>query len=252
MGGVSTATPPSLCHPWHPSTQVILLPGLACDAELWAAQAAALQAQGWRIAVSDIHARHHSIEAMAEALLAEHAGPLVLAGASMGSMVALHAALRAPDRVRGLALVGCSARADSDEVKRLRADAIEHFEQGDVEPFLRLNAPLVLHPRRATDHALVDDYLAMVLRAGADQLVAQNRAVMRRPDLRPRLGTIGCPALLLVGEADRLTPPEHAAEIAAALPLATLHTIEGAGHLPTLETPEQVNALLVGWLDGLR
>lgn len=232
--------------------RVILLPGLACDAHLWAPQARALVSAGWTVAPTDVHARHDTLEAMAKALLAEHDGALVLAGASMGSMVALHAALMAPGRVRGLVLVGCSARADSDEVRRLRADAIKHFEQGDVEPFLRLNAPLVLHPRRAGDPALIEDYLAMVLRAGAEQLVAQNRAVMRRPDLRARLGTIGCPTLLLVGEADSLTPPEHAAEIAALLPQAALHLIEGAGHLPTLETPEQVNALLVGWLAGLR
>lgn len=227
---------------------IVLLPGLACDADLWAPQAAALAAGGWAVRFSDVLTRAPTLEAMASALLAAHEGPLLLAGASMGGMVALHAALQAPARVAGLVLVGSSARADDTATRRLRAEAIGHFEQGDVESFLRANASLVLHPRRIDDRALVERYLAMVLRAGAAQLVAQNRAVMQRPDLRPRLPDVACPALVLVGEADGLTPPEHAAEIAAALPRAELHVIEGAGHLPTLETPEAVTTRLQAWL----
>jgi pimeloyl-ACP methyl ester carboxylesterase len=228
--------------------RAVLLPGLACDASLWAAQASALCEDGWSAEVSDAHGRAGSVEAMAQLVLDEHPGPLLLAGASMGGIVALHAALRAPERVAGLVLVGSSARADSEEVKRLRADAIDHFEHGDVEPFLRVNAPLALHPRRARDAALIERYLAMVLRGGVAPLIAQNRAVMRRPDLRPRLPEIACPALVLVGEADSLTPPEHARELAAGLPQAELDVIEGAGHLPTLETPDAVTTRLRAWL----
>jgi pimeloyl-ACP methyl ester carboxylesterase len=241
IGGMSANASPT-----RPT--LVLLPGLACDASLWAPQAAALDAAGWATAVSDAHERAPTLEAMAQLLLDEHDGPLLLGGASMGGMVALHAALRAPARVAGLVLVGSSARADSEEVKRLRADAIDHFEHGDVEPFLRINAPLALHPRRVTDTALIERYLAMVLRGGVVPLIAQNRAVMQRPDLRPRLREIRCPALVLVGEADGLTPPDHARELAAGLPRAELDVIEGAGHLPTIETPEAVSTRLLAWL----
>lgn len=232
--------------------RLILLPGLACDAHLWAAQAFSLEAAGWHCVTTDVHTREPSLERMAAKLLAEHPGRLVLAGASMGAMVALHAALQAPERVSALVLVGASARADDAELQRLRADAIAHFEHGDVEPFLRANAPLVLHPRHAADPALLDDYLAMVLRAGAAQLVAQNRAVMRRTDLRPRLPTLACPLLLITGETDAVTPPEHAREIAAAVPGAELHLIDGAGHLPTLEAPQRVSQLMLQWLEARR
>jgi pimeloyl-ACP methyl ester carboxylesterase len=231
---------------------VIFIPGLACAAQLWAAQAASLSQAGWSVAHSDVGSREPSLPRMAQALLAEHPGRLVLAGASMGAMVALHAALQAPDRVAALVLVGASARADDADLRQLRADAIEHFEQGDVEPFLRANAMLVLHPRQAADPAMLEAYLAMVLRAGAAQLVAQNRAVMDRPDLRPQLAALRCPVLLMVGETDAVTPPDHAREIAGAVPGATLHVIDGAGHLPTIETPERVNALLRPWLSALR
>lgn len=244
IGGMSAAVRSA------PRPTLVLLPGLACDASLWAPQAQALRAAGWAAVVSDAHDKAPTLEAMAQHVLDTHAGPLLLAGASMGGMVALHAALQAPTRVAGLVLVDSSARADSEEVKRLRADAIDHFEHGDVEPFLRINAPLALHPRRASDAALIERYLAMVLRGGVAPLIAQNRAVMQRPDLRPRLREIGCPALVLVGEADGLTPPEHARELAAGLPRAELQVIEGAGHLPTLETPDAVTTRLQSWLDA--
>lgn len=242
IGGMSAAAR----SPLRPT--LVLLPGLACDASLWAPQAQALRAAGWAAVDSDALEKAPTVEAMAQHVLDVPAGPLLLAGASMGGMVALHAALQAPTRVAGLVLVGGSARADSEEVKRLRADAIDHFEDGDVKPFLRLNAPLALHPRRAGDAALIERYLAMVLRGGVAPLIAQNRAVMQRPDLRPRLREIGCPALVLAGEADGLTPPKHARELAAGLPRAELHLIEGAGHLPTLETPDAVTTRLLSWL----
>jgi pimeloyl-ACP methyl ester carboxylesterase len=225
---------------------LVLLPGLACDAELWHDVLPALAA--WRPVVSDVHARERSLDAMAERLLAEHDGPLVLAGASMGGMVALHAALRAPDRVAGLALLGTTARADTPELLRLRGEAIELFEQGRAEEVLRANVLFAFHPAQQRDAALIERYVRMVLRAGAAQLVAQNRAVMARADLRQRLHAVACPTLVACGEADALTPPEHAAEIAASLPGARLETLRGAGHMLTMEQPAALGALLAGWL----
>jgi pimeloyl-ACP methyl ester carboxylesterase len=51
-----------------------------------------------------------------------------------------------------------------------------------------------------------------------------------------------------VGEGDALTPPELAEEMAALIPGARLARIPAAGHLPPMETPEAVNALLAEWL----
>jgi pimeloyl-ACP methyl ester carboxylesterase len=88
----------------------------------------------------------------------------------------------------------------------------------------------------------------MVRRAGAQALIRQNEAVMARPDLRPRLPAITAPLLALVGEADGLTPPEHAREVVDAVPAARLEIVPGAGHLLSWEQPARVNTLLLGWL----
>jgi pimeloyl-ACP methyl ester carboxylesterase len=227
--------------------KVILLPGLACDAALWREQIAALSVLH-EVVVSDVHTRATSLPDMAALLLAEHAGSLALAGSSMGGMLALHAWRQAPGRVRGLALLGTSARPDTPELIALRSQAIELFAAGRTDEVLRANVPLALHPGHAEHAALVDTYLQMIRRAGDPQLIAQNRAVMARADARPWLPEVRCPTLVVCGQGDLLTPPEHSREIAGAVPGARLELLADCGHLLTLEQPAQVNRLLLAWL----
>ena len=229
---------------------LVLLPGLACDAELWRGPLPTLAAQAW-VHVSDVAAREPTLPAMAARLLAEHAGDLLLAGASMGGMLALEVQRQAPARVKGLALLGTSARADTPELLRLRSGAIALFEQGRMDEVLLANVAFAFHPAHQRDSALVGRYLDMIRRAGPQQLIHQNRAVMARIDSRPLLPAVRCPTLVVCGEADALTPPEHAHEMAAAIPGARLELLAGAGHMLTMEQPGRVAALLAGWLQRL-
>lgn len=228
-----------------PMSTLILIPGLAGDAAMWRAQQSALQP--WRPQVTDVHAREATIPAMAAALLREHAGPLVLCGASMGGMIAMEAARQAPERVAGLALLGTDARADSAEMVAVREAAIELFLQGRAREVIAPNIGMAFHPDNAA--ALGPAYLAFVLAAGADQLVRQNRAVIARPDQRPHLPSLKCPVLVMVGDADLLTPPERSEEIAALVPQAELVIVPRCGHMLTMERPEVVNATLADWLE---
>lgn len=228
-------------------TQLILLPGLACNGAVWRAQLAGLSR--WRPVVSDAHARADTIADMAGLLLREHEGPLVLCGASMGGMVAMAAARQAPERIAGLALLGTDARADSPDMIALRTSAIELFAQGRAREVIEPNIAMAFHPENAA--ALAQDYLAIVLAAGAQQLIRQNRAVIARPDARPALSQLRCPVLVLCGEADLLTPPDRAREIAALVPQAKLEMVPRCGHMLTMEQPEAVTALLAEWLSAV-
>jgi pimeloyl-ACP methyl ester carboxylesterase len=175
----------------------------------------------------------------------------VLAGTSMGGIVALEVFRQAPQRVAALALLGSSARPDTPALVRLRSEAIVLFEQGRVEEVLRANLPFAFHPSRQGDAALVSAYFEMIDRAGAAQLARQNRALMARPDSRPLLPRLRCPLLVACGDADALTPPECAREIAAAVPHARLEILPACGHLLTWEQPQAVNGLLLEWLEGV-
>ena len=232
-------------------TRVILLPGLASDAALWRYQVPALTAAGHTVHVTDAHARADTLSAMARAVLAEHDGPLVLVGTSMGGILALEVFRQAPQRVAALALLGSSARPDTPEMIKLRSAAVREFEQGRVDEILRANVPFAFHPSRQGDAALVTEYFDMVRRAGAVQLIRQNRAIMARPDSRPLLRRLQCPVLVVCGDADALTPPECSREVAAAVSQAELHLLPACGHLLTWEQPEAVNALLLSWLERL-
>lgn len=226
---------------------LILLPGLACDARMWQSQLPMLPA-AFAPQVSDVNMRHERIEDMAAAVLREHEGPLLLAGASMGGMVAMEAARQAPGRVAGLALLGTNARPEAPETYALRASAIELFERGELREVLEPNLVFAFHPQRADDAPLVGRYMDMMVDAGTGQLIRQNRALMHRPDARPHLPALRCPVLVMCGEQDRLTPPECSREIAALVPGAVLRWVPDCGHMLTMERPRFVNAVLGEWL----
>ena len=228
-------------------TQLILVPGLAGNESMWRAQLPALAR--WRPRVTDAHNRADTIAAMAQLLLREHAGPLVLCGTSMGGMVAMEAARQAPERVAGLALLGTDARPDSPQMSALREAAIVLFAQDRVREVIEPNVAMAFHPEHAA--ALAGSYLEFVLAAGGAQLVRQNRAVIARPDARPHLSQLRCPVLVMCGEDDLLTPPECSREIASLIPQARLVLVPRCGHMLTMERPDVVNATLAGWLANL-
>ena len=226
---------------------LILLPGLASDAAMWHAQLEVLAR--WRPVVTDVHTRHQAIPEMASALLGEHEGDLVLCGASMGGMLAMEAARQAPDRVRGLALLGTNAKPESAEMRTLREAAIVQFEAGRLAEVIEPNVAFAFHPDNSQDLALVMAYLEFVYRAGAAQLIAQNRAVITRPDARTHLPLVRCPTLVMCGDMDMLAPLVDSKEIAALIPGAELVVVPQCGHMLTMEQPDFVNVTLVSWLE---
>ena len=227
--------------------RLLFLPGLACDAGMWQAQLAVMP-RHLSAHVTDVHTRHDTLQAMAASLLAEHTGQLILCGASMGGMLAMEVARLAPQRVRGLALLGTSARLEDAATRALREAAIVLFEQGRMAEVLQANLPFAFDASRAADAELHQAYLAMIERAGAAQLIAQNRAVIARPDALAHIGGIRCPVLVLCGEGDALTPPDRAREIASAIAGAELALLPQCGHMLTMEQPATVSARLLDWL----
>jgi pimeloyl-ACP methyl ester carboxylesterase len=230
-------------------TQLVLVPGLAGDETMWRDQLAGLA--DLQPVVSNVNARHASLPEMAAALLARHPGPLALCGASMGGMVAMEAARQAPGRVLGLALLGTSARPEDEEMRGIREKAIELFAQGRLKEVIEPNAGMAFHPVHARDAELVGRYLEFVLRAGAEQLIRQNRAVIARPDARRHLPSLRCPVLVMCGEDDQLTPPELSREIAQLAPGAELLLLPRCGHMLTMEQPQAVNGALRRWFARL-
>ena len=83
---------------------------------------------------------------------------------------------------------------------------------------------------------------------GPDVFIRQCRALQRRKDQQATLRRIKMPALVLCGEHDGLTPVKRHTFMAELIPYARLEIVPDAGHLPTLEQPEVVTAILRHWM----
>jgi pimeloyl-ACP methyl ester carboxylesterase len=226
---------------------LVLVPGLLCDAALWRGQIDDLAdiAQPW---VADV-TRDDSMTAMARRVLAEAPpGRFALAGLSMGGYVAQAIIREAPERVERVALLDTSAMADTPEQTVRRRGLIDLAEKGDFKGVTPRLLPLFVHPDRLSDKTLTDAVMAMTERVGKDAFLRQQRSIMGRPDNRPNLPKIDCPALVLCGRQDQMTPLPWNEEIASLIPGARLEIIENCGHLTTMERPWETSVALRQWL----
>jgi pimeloyl-ACP methyl ester carboxylesterase len=230
---------------------LVLVPGLLCDASLWRAQAAALAdlAECW---IAD-HTRSDTMAGVATDVLRDAPfQKFALAGLSMGGYVALEMLRQARHRVLRLALLDTSARPDLPEQLQKRRDFISLAERGRFPGVTDALLPMLVHPSRLADSELVASVKQMAKNIGKEAFIRQERAIMSRADSRPHLASIRCPALVLCGRQDALTPPDRHEELAAGIPGAKLEIIEDCGHLSTLERPAEVSAALRRWLAARR
>ena len=228
-------------------TPLVLVPGLLCDSALWRHQVAHL-ADVAEIMVADVTG-HDSMAAMADAVLSQAPpGKFALAGLSMGGYVSLEIMRRAPERVTRLALLDTSARKDTEEQRQRRLAFIAQTEQGDFKGVTNRLLPFLVEPDRLKDGPLVEEIMAMSQRVGKDAYLREQKAIMSRPDSRPRLGEIRVPTLVLVGRQDALTPFEVNEELASRISRAKFVVIEACGHMSTMERPEAVTAVMRYWL----
>jgi 3-oxoadipate enol-lactonase len=173
-------------------------------------------------------------------------------GASFGGRVALELALRAPERVRALALLGSSLDAFewSDELEVFDAEETAALEREDVDDAVRANLRMWVTRRgRAADPAVVELVAAMQRDAFEAQIGVEADLEENDPPVATRLGEIAAPALVVVGADDVADFHGLARTFAAELPNAEpVVTIAGAAHLPALERPDDVAAVLVPFL----
>jgi len=229
-----------------PSLQ--LVPGLLCSPALFAPQVAGL-ADAADVAVADA-TRAGDFPTIARQILAAAPDRFALAGLSMGGYVAFEILRQAPERVTRLALLDTNARADRPEQIKQRHLLIGLGRALGVRAVQAALLKFLVHPGRLGDRALVDTVLGMADRFGQPAFERQQAAIMGRPDNRPFLASIRCPALIIVGNEDALTPVKVAEEMHAGIAGSRLEVIPDCGHLTTLERPEAVNALFLEWLAG--
>ncbi|MEU7508944.1 alpha/beta fold hydrolase [Streptomyces lavendulae] len=255
---------------------LVLLHSGVCDRRMWDPQWEALQAAGYRVVRADLRgfgetpAKTGDYDPVADVWeLLDSLGieRAALVGASYGGKLALAAAARHPERVTALALLasGLPGRAPSAELRAWGAREDALLEADDLEGAVALNVETWLGPDATpgTRAAVAD----MQRHAFRIQLAAEAAAETAEPSVPAAneaeaaeqipptaptfdLSGIAAPALAITGAHDFADYREIAVALADLLPNARHLDLDWAGHLPSLERPEEVTALLLDFLTG--
>ncbi|MEO3773012.1 3-oxoadipate enol-lactonase [Micromonospora sp. B9E7] len=164
------------------------------------------------------------------------------AGLSLGGMVGMWLAAHAPDRVRRMVLLCTSASLGPPEQWHQRAATVRASGMPAIADAV---VARWFTPAFATARPdVVADHRALLTATPPDGYAACCEAIAAM-DLRPDLGRITAPTLVVAGADDPATPVEHAREIVGGIPGARLAVVGAAAHLANVEQPEQVRRLLL-------
>lgn len=162
-------------------------------------------------------------------------------GWSMGSIIAQEMALAHPERIGKLVLYGTAV--DPAPVMA----ALDDMAALAPEEFL---ARLFPGPWKTAHPDIYSRLPAPAVAPSPDVIRQQYRALAAWPGTRDRLAALRSQALVVVGEADRVTPPDQALAAAALIPGAWLARYKGADHWLMYQAGRDMARTIAGFLDG--
>ena len=225
---------------------LVLIPGMMCDARMWGGIPAALSPR------SVTHFLPTGADRMADLardFLRDAPQRFALAGLSMGGILAMEVLAQAPDRIERLALLDTNPLAERPEVQARRAPQIARALKGDLAGVMRDEMKPNYLAEGPGQKGVLDLCLDMALTLGPQVFADQSRALRDREDRQAALASFKGPALVLMGAEDRLCPRDRHDLMHGLMPRSRLVVIDGAGHLPPLERPDETTAALRRWLE---
>ena len=242
---------------------VVFIHGVLNDHSVWALQSRHFAYNGWNVLALDLpgHGRSdgappQTVEQAADAVLAllDAAGAqrAALVGHSLGSLIAMEAAARAPQRVSHLALLGTAfPMAVAPALLQASQDAPEKaihmvnvFSHSTLAPLPSALGPGTWLP--GASRALMRRVLASNRQANV--FYTGFRACDDYAGAEQALARVDCPTLFVIGRHDRMTPPKSARALASHARQARMVEVDG-GHALMMEAPGQVLLALRDFLD---
>ena len=234
---------------------LVLLHSTVCDRRMWDPQWPVLVEAGYRVVRCDFRGYgetpvaqgpHDDARDVLDLAGELGVGPVAVAGASYGGTVALEIAARWPQQVTALALVcaGMPGHEPTDALRGFWQREGELIEADDIAGAVELNVATWLGPQAS--QATRERVRLMQRRAFEVQLAAPQE--YESAEVAVDLGAITAPALVVSGGKDLPDFRLIAARLAALLPGARPVELPWAGHLPTLERPHELSAMLTVFL----
>jgi len=236
---------------FDPDLPVLLfLHGAGMDHTVWSLQTRYFAHHGYSVLAVDLPGHGRSggppltsiddLAAWAHAVVAatDATNGAVFAGHSMGALIALEAASRGGEVVRGLMMLGVVPRMAVHPDLQKAADSHHH---GAVESMVGwgFGRPAQIGGNRAPG-AWVAGAGLRVLEAGLKgPLGADLRLCNAYESALSAAAMVSCPTLLVLGDDDRMTPARGGRELAAAIAGARVVVLPRTGHMMTLERPDE-------------
>lgn len=240
---------------------LVLLHGFPHDSRIWESQLAAL-GDRFHVITPDLSGfgKSKSSEPFTMASQADSvhrflvqikALPCILGGLSMGGYIALEFARKYPSDLRGLILLDTRAEADGAEAKQGRGKMIDLVRANGAAAIAEAMLPKQLAPTAPQQKPDVVRKLRMIMESQSATTIENALIAMKdRPDNTAFLPSISVPTLIVVGQADVLTPPEVARKMHDAIPKSTLAIIPDAGHLSPMEQPGDVDRAISDYVSA--
>lgn len=244
---------------------LVLLHGIFAEKDHWVDFARPLTG-GWRVIAPDLpgfgeSGRHagqaytyaRQVERLKELLDALALQRVHLAGNSMGGTLAALFAMRYPERVASVALIGSPHGIRSpqpSEMDRLIDAGQAPLVAATSEDFGRM-MELVFAARPWLPYPVLHAAESSALRDAASNRRLWNEQLADRYLLDARIAGLRHPTLVLWGDADRVFHPTGAEALRARLPHAQVTMVPGIGHLPMMEAPAPTAGAYAGFLRGL-
>ena len=244
----------------RPRGTLVLIHGFPFNARMWEPQRT-LAEGGWRVIAPELRGFGDGASGPPGTSVDDYAGDVidlldalhveeaVIGGLSMGGYVTLAVFRHAPRYFQGMVLADTRSQADTPEAVEGRKRMIQLVRDRGVAAVTDEMMPKLLSEATAKQQPeVVKQLRALMLSSSTDAVAGALTALMTRPDATPVLPTIHCPTLILVGEADAITPPALSEEMHRRIAGSTLVIIPRAGHVASLEQPTAFNQALAGFL----
>lgn len=223
--------------------ELVLIPALGCDARLYGPLLPLLPAS---VSPTTVIPDRDSFADCAEQVLTMAPENFVALGTSFGGRVAIELALIAPERLRGLVVIGAGPGPVADAVMGGRRS--QRLRGGEFEQVITEMAAIISYVPGPNGISTQHDFKAMARTQGAALMARQSDALAKRTDLWPRMAEIECPALMLWGRHDQFSPAAEGLRLANAAGQGRYAELAECGHFPTLEYPSESAAAISHWL----